>query len=139
MTRRQITAAVAAVALVASLSALVAYRLGLRRSSLTAGAAAASTDCVDFHRASERLGEQACVTGRVLRVYTSRSGNTFLDFCSDYRDCPFTSVIFSSDRSQFGDLSTLGGRQIEVRGKLVPYRGQPEIVVKQPNQIREAP
>jgi len=148
MTRRQ-TAGVAVVLVGGTvLSALVAYRAGLRRglsrTQLAAGASeaglgAGSGDCVDFRLAGAHTGEQTCVSGRVLKVFSARSGNTFLDFCADFRNCPFTSVVFASDRSKFGNLSALGGRRIEIHGKIVPYHGQPEIIVSDPSQFREAP
>jgi hypothetical protein len=75
----------------------------------------------------------------VLKVFSAKSGNTFLDFCSEYRSCSFTSLIFASDRPKFGNLESLGGRQIEIRGTIKLYRGQPEIVVSEPDQIQEAP
>jgi len=139
MTRRYIMGAVAVLLVVASLSALVAYRFGLHHGYSRARPVGPTHDCVDFEKAGEHLGEETCVTGRVLRAFTSKSGNTFLDFCADYRNCPFTSVIFASDRSKFGDLESLGGRSVELRGKIDSYRGQPEIVVREPDQIREAP
>src|SRR5579864_7207064 len=46
--------------------------------------------CVDIHNVGPLAGKNGCVAGLVLRVYSSRSGNTFLDFCQDYRACPFT-------------------------------------------------
>jgi hypothetical protein len=92
--------------------------------------------CVDFHQATAHVGQNGCVTGQVLRAFTSQSGNTFLDFCQDYRSCPFTSVIFSSDRPRFGDLSSLGGRVVEIRGNIKTYAGRAEIVVHDPGQIR---
>jgi DNA/RNA endonuclease YhcR with UshA esterase domain len=95
--------------------------------------------CVDFHDAAPHAGETGCVCGRVLRVFASRGGNTFLDFCEDYRDCPFTSVIFSSDKNKFGDLASLAGRQIEIRGPITVYQGKPEIIIRDPEQIRLAP
>jgi hypothetical protein len=95
--------------------------------------------CVDFHDAGPQAGETGCVSGRVLKVFTSRNGNTFLDFCEDYRDCPFSSVIFSSDKDKFGDLQFLAGRQIEIRGPITVYQGRPEIVIRDPEQIRMAP
>lgn len=54
---------------------------------------AAAGPCVDFRDAIRHTGENGCVQGRVLRAYTSSRGNTFLDFCDDYRNCPFGSVI----------------------------------------------
>jgi hypothetical protein len=86
--------------------------------------------------AASQLGKTACVSGRVLRVFTSRAGNVFLDFCTDYRRCPFSTVIFSSDRGKFGDLSTLGGREVEIRGTVTSYHGRAEIIIRDPSQIR---
>jgi len=137
-----INKSMAALALVAitGLGALVAYRSGLRRGLSEARlTAAAGGGCVDFHQAAAHTGEQACVTGRILRAFTSKSGNTFLDFCDDYRNCPFTSIIFATDRAKFGDLTALQGRQVELRGKIQVYHDQPEIVLNDPAQIREAP
>jgi hypothetical protein len=95
--------------------------------------------CVDFREAGQHAGQASCVTGRVLKVFTSRAGNTFIDFCEDYHDCPFTSLIFASDREKFGDPQSLAGRQIEIRGRITVYRGKPEIVLRDPEQIHVAP
>jgi len=121
-------------------AAVLAYRLGLRHGIRMSTAVASQPEgCVDFRQAGEHTGEQTCISGRVLRVFTSRTGNTFLDFCADYRNCSFTSIVFASDRPKFGDLSTLQGREIELRGEVRLYHNQPEIVVSDPSQIREAP
>jgi hypothetical protein len=95
--------------------------------------------CVDFHDAGPQAGETGCVSGRVLKVFTSQGGNTFLDFCEDYHDCPFSSVIFSSDKHKFGDLQYLVGRQIEIRGPITVYQGRAQIIIRDPEQIRMAP
>ena len=79
------------------------------------------------------------MAGQVLRVFTSRSGNTFLDFCPDYRSCPFTSVIFASDKDKFGDLGTLQGKRVEIHGSITMYQGRAEIIIHDPQQIRSAP
>jgi len=148
MTRRQTAGLAMVLMVVVVVSALVAYRTGLRRGlsraqpeagTSNAGRGSASDGCIDFRLAGAHTGEQACISGRVLKVFTARSGNTFLDFCADFHNCPFTSIVFASDRSKFGDLGALGGRLIEIRGKIVPYHGQPEIIVNDPSQIREAP
>jgi hypothetical protein len=95
--------------------------------------------CVAIHDAAPLAGKTGCVAGRVLKIFTSKGGNTFFDFCEDYHDCPFTSVIFSSDKSKFGDVQSLAGRQIEIRGSITVYQGKPEIVIRDPEQIRVAP
>ena len=142
MTRKQVILVAVLVLVASTLSAVVAYRRGLRRSravfapSLAGGG---NLKCVDFREAGLHVGKTGCVSGRVLRVFTSRAGNTFLDFCPDYRQCPFASVIFSSDRSKFGDLGTLWGRQVEIRGPITTYQGRAEIIIHDPEQIRVPP
>ncbi len=135
MGRRQVAAGAAGVIVISTITALVAYRLGLRHGA----GIAASGGCLDIQQAGAHTGENACVSGRVLRVFTSRSGHSFIDFCANYRDCPFTSVVFNSDRPKFGNLNALAGRQIEIRGTIVPYEGHAEIVIRDPGQLREAP
>ena len=141
MTRQQTIIVVVLVLVTSTLSALTAYRLALRRATPHGTAPAVQTGnkgCVDFHDAGSHIGEEACVSGRVLRVFVSRASNTFLDFCADYRDCPFTSVVFSSDREKFGDIQTLRGRQVEIRGSVTLYNGRAEIIIHGPDQIRAA-
>ena len=128
------------------LGALVGYRRG-RHPAPTATPYAVSgspvgaemAGCVDFREAGAHTGQTGCISGRVLRVFASRAGNTFLDFCPDYRDCPFTSVIFASDRSRFGDLGTLGGSKVELRGPISVYQGRAEIILHDPQQICVVP
>lgn len=93
--------------------------------------------CVDFRDAGKLEGKSGCVSGLVLRVYTAGSGNSFLDFCEDYRACPFTSVIFAADKDKFGEVLSLQGKRMEIRGEVVAYKGKPEIVLHDPGQVRE--
>ncbi|HUZ47013.1 MAG TPA: hypothetical protein VMW54_10295 [Terriglobia bacterium] len=125
------------------LIATVAYRLGMRHSkgldAVRTTQSSPESGCLDLQSAGKHTGENNCVAARVLRVFTSRSGSTFLDFCADYRKCPFTSVIFASDRSQFGNLSALEGRKVEIRGEITSYNGRAEIIIHNPRQVRAVP
>jgi hypothetical protein len=130
--------------MVSILSAMLAYRHGLRRGKLAPSRTAVTVvpkaaPCVDIDAAAPLVGQPGCVTGRILRVYTSRNGNTFLDFCADYKSCPFTSVVFSEDRAKFGDLGSLKGRKVELRGLVTEYQGRTEIIIRDQDQIRMAP
>ena len=141
MQRRQITY-VAVVVLVATLAMVVAYRLGLRHASRRSASGLVPGDaigCIDFREAQAHTGQTGCISGRVLRAYTAHSGVTFLDFCPDYRGCGFSAVVFASDRSKFGDLTTLGSRQVEIRGPIVSYKGRAEIILQNPEQLHVAP
>ena len=105
--------------------------------SIAAGAE--SAPCVDIRSAGPLVGKRTCVAGLVLRVYTAQSGNTFLDFCQDYRACPFTSVVFAADKNKFGDLGSLQGKRVELRGDVVSYQGRAEIIIHDAHQVRSAP
>lgn len=122
------------------LSSLVAYRLGARRAATDGdprgGMNSPHGGCVAISEAGLHTGENTCVEGRVLRVFTSRSGSTFFDFCADYHNCPFSSVIFATDRSRFGSLGSLEGRKVEISGEITTYNGRAEIVIRDPKQIR---
>ena len=144
VTRKQVALIAGIVLSVSTVSAVVAYRMGFRQRPPSAHSAAASADslagpCVPFAEAGPLVGKSACVTGRVLKVFTSKAGNTFLDFCQDYKTCPFMSVIFSQDREKFGDLGRLQGRRVEIRGLVSYYQSRAEIIVRDPGQIQVAP
>lgn len=125
----------------------VAYWMGVRShqraaprpQSYASPPVAQDGTCVDFRQAASHAGERGCVSGYVLRAYTSKSGNTFLDFCPDYRNCPFSTVIFASDHQKFGNLETLEGRGVEIRGFITTYQGHAEMIVHDPDQIQVKP
>lgn len=102
-------------------------------------APSAPPPCVDIRNAGPLVGSNGCVSGLVLRVYSASTGNTFLDFCQDYHSCPFSSVIFSTDKNKFGNLASLQGKRVEIRGDVVAYQGRAEIVIHDPQQVRSAP
>jgi hypothetical protein len=131
---------------VVGLSFLVIFheyrRVGERRDRVPVSSSSSPGEggpCFDFHQASSHAGENGCVSGFVLRAFTSKAGTTFLDFCTDYKKCPFSSVIFASDRNKFGDLETLVGRQVEIHGLISTYNGRPEIIIHNPRQIQAEP
>jgi len=95
--------------------------------------------CADIRNAAALVGKAGCVAGLVVRTFSSRSGNTFLDFCQEYRSCPFTSVIFASDKDKFGDLASLQGKRVEIRGDVTNYQDHAEIIIHDPQQVRSAP
>jgi hypothetical protein len=137
--KKTATITVAGIAAVV-LSSMVAYRMGVRHAAKGAiGTGSMQTPaggCVALRDAGLHTGENTCVEGRVLRVFTARSGSTFLDFCQDYRNCAFGSVIFASDRSRFGNLGSLEGRKVEIAGEITTYNGRAEIIIRDPKQIR---
>ncbi len=139
MTRKHKLVIVAAILAIVAIIGVREIWVSGRASGRTAAAGSNSPmgdgPCVSFRQASAHTGAEGCVSGLVLRAYTSKGGSTFLDFCSDYRACPFSSVIFASDRKKFGDLESLTGRTVELRGLITTYSGRAEIIIHDPSQI----
>ncbi len=98
-------------------------------------AAVLSDECLPIGEARLNIGKYKCVTGKVLKVSRTDSGTHFLNFCEDYRACPFQVVVFRGDLKHVGDVRQLQGRVIEIHGDIKTYDGRPEIVLKQANQL----
>jgi len=97
------------------------------------------TGAIDYTQATNFVGENKTVRGMVVEVYYSaKSDTTFLNFCSSYQGCPFSSVIFSSDKSKFGDINQYEGKTVEITGLVKTYKGAAEIILNNPNQINIA-
>jgi hypothetical protein len=94
-----------------------------------------SADCLPFQSAPTHVGSTKCVTGKVLRVTRTSQGTTFLNFCENYRTCPFQVVVFRGDLKNLGDVRQLEGRVIEIHGDIKMYDGHPEIVLRRPRQL----
>ena len=91
---------------------------------------------ISYTEAPEHVGEYACVAGRVNYVYTSKKGNIFINFCPDYKTCPFGIAIFSSDAYKFPNPNQYEGKTVEITGLIRSYQGRPEIVLNEPGQIK---
>lgn len=106
------------------------------RGNAAAGAAApVSIGTIEYTEASSHIGDIASVRGKLVEAYTSKSGTVFLDFCPNYKNCPFSGVIFADDAKKFGDLSRYAGKIVTLTGKISLFQGRAEIVLKNPNQL----
>ncbi len=92
-------------------------------------------ECIPFQNAGEHLGEIACIKGKIVKIGVGRTGIHFLNFCEDYKTCPFTVVVFPRDLRDVGDVRTLEGKEIEITGKVKSYNGQFEIILKDRSQF----
>ena len=96
---------------------------------------AAWPDCLPVEEARKHVGEIRCVTGKVVRVKQGTRGVHFLDFCDDFRLCPFTVVVFPRDLKNVGDIRQLQGRMIEIHGQVKEYDGRAEIILEEYRQL----
>jgi len=95
-----------------------------------------SAECLPFEKAKDHLGETLCVKGHVLKVSIGRTGIHFLNFCEDYRSCPFTVVVFPRDLRDVGNVTAMENSDVEVYGLIKSYQGQAEIILKDVTQLR---
>ncbi len=86
--------------------------------------------------AINHIGEFASVKGKVYQVYISRKGTIFLNIDGIYPNNPFSAVIFNSDAPKFTNIRSLEGKTIIVTGLIRTYQGKPEIIIREPNQIK---
>ena len=102
-----------------------------------AGAAATvSIGTISYTDAPDHIGAQASVTGTLVDAYTSSSGTVFLDFCKNYKSCPFSGVIFADDAKKFTTLNALAGKTITLTGMISSYNGEAEIQLSDPSQLK---
>ena len=97
-----------------------------------------AADCIPFTEARAHIGENQCITGRVLNVKDGARGATFFDFCEDFRVCPFTVVIFPGHLKDIGDVRQLKDHVVEIHGELKDYDGRAEIVLEELRQLGNA-
>lgn len=98
-------------------------------------ASCATADCIPLSEAKNHIGEHRCVSGKVLQVKQGNGGTTFLDFCEDFRVCPFTVVVFRGDLKHVGDVRQLAGSTVEISGDIKDYDGRAEIILREIGQL----
>lgn len=93
---------------------------------------------IDYTKAPNHVGEYAYVTGRVDHVSKPKE-TTFLNFCPDYKTCPFGAVIFGSDAHKFPNPQQYQGQTVQITGLIRSYQGRAEIILNDPGQIKILP
>ncbi|MFN4182935.1 MAG: hypothetical protein ACK4G3_07020 [bacterium] len=93
---------------------------------------------IPYTEAPNYIGQEVIVEGTIVRIGSSKKGTLFLNFCLDYRKCPFYAVIFASNASLFPNIRQYEGKKVRIRGTIQTYRNQAEIILNSPAQIRLA-
>ena len=87
--------------------------------------------------AATHLTETGTVVGIVSQA-SERNGYVFLNFGKPYPQHTFTAFIPAKMLSAAGGaafLTSLHGKSVAVTGKIIDYKGKPEIVVTKRDQI----
>ena len=103
--------------------------------------AAIAQDTITPKDAAKYIGQQKTVCGTVASAYFAakvKGQPTFINLDKPYPNQIFTVLIWGSDRSKFEQSpeTLYSGREICVTGMIQSYQGQPEIIVKEPSQIK---
>jgi hypothetical protein len=93
--------------------------------------------CISFSEAASHIGENHCVSGKVLEIEHDEKGLTYLNFCEKLHPCPFTIVVFPADLKRVGDVRDLEGTFVEVHGRVKEYSGRAQMVLEDPGQLRD--
>jgi hypothetical protein len=103
---------------------------------LIAAVIAWQTVVVSADSAAKHVGETATVEGSVANVkHAPRFHAIFVDFSSAYPNQSFTAYIDEKNAGKFPEVDKLLSHKAKVTGKIVLYRGKPEIVVEEASQL----
>lgn len=85
--------------------------------------------------ASAYLGKYVTVKGYVAQV-TKREKVAYLNFVEEFPKSPFAAVIFASRFSDFQDIQKYEHKNVEVTGIVSTYKGNAQIILNDPSQIK---
>lgn len=90
---------------------------------------------IKWQEATDYLNKEVIVKGKVVKTYQSDK-IIFLDFTKEGKDSLYL-IIFKHNLNKFdyNPLEFLLEKEIKVTGKIVEYKGRPEIIIDSPLQI----
>jgi micrococcal nuclease len=88
-------------------------------------------------KAKNYLGEEIIVQGKIADGYCSKTNTVFLNFGSAYPKQCFVAVIFNSYQDKFekNPEKYYTGKTVRIKGKISEYKGKPQIILRNPEQI----
>ena len=111
---------------------------GLLVGSLAISSSAQTSTVIPDTEAAQHVGQHVTVEGVVVKVFTSKSGNTFLNFGAAYPAETFTGWIPANTQlASNPSLESFQGKKLKITGKIELYRGKPEIRILSRDQISE--
>lgn len=114
------------------LVAALTLAANLVRADQTNTAAPAKIGTAD---AEKYYDQEMIVTGTIAQV-TLRPTIVFLNLDQPFPNSPFAVIIHSENTNQFGDLKSLQGKSVEIKGTIKKYHDKPEIVLDSADQLK---
>jgi len=87
------------------------------------------------------MGKEVAVEGQVSEAAWSSSGKVMQAMFAEATSTKFMAVVFlktraAMDKAFNGDVAkAINGKRVRVIGKVVEYKGKPEIVIDKPEQL----
>ena len=99
-------------------------------------AVACAEKVISWRDAHKYYGEKVTVEGKIVGTYNSGKA-CFLNFHTNWRKY-FTAVIFASDFDKFpsNPEDCFQDKTVQITGVIKEYKGKPEIVLRDPSQIK---
>ena len=86
--------------------------------------------------AQKLIGKTATFVGVVTDVYAPRSNSVvLLNFAKNYKTA-LVGAVTSRDFGKFPNLKTLKGKKVALKGKVIRYKGTPEVELTSAGAIR---
>lgn len=85
--------------------------------------------------ASDYVGKNVIVKGYVADVHITKKV-AYLNFDNKYPNNTFTGVIFARSFPVFDDIDKYEGKTIEISGEVTEYKGKPQIILENKDQIK---
>jgi micrococcal nuclease len=94
-------------------------------------------EIIDACKADNYLGEEIIIQGKIANAYCSKTNTVFLNFGSVYPKQCFVAVIFNSYKDKFvkNPEKYYADKTVRIKGKISEYKGKPQIILKNPEQI----
>jgi DNA/RNA endonuclease YhcR with UshA esterase domain len=104
--------------------------------TILAIATAQTATVIPANEAAAHVNEWATVEGVVAKVFTSKSGNTFLNIGATYPNQTFTGWILpASPVNKSPVLSGIERKRVKITGRIELYKGKPEIRINAASQL----
>jgi DNA/RNA endonuclease YhcR with UshA esterase domain len=104
--------------------------------SQTILAVAQTATAIPANEVAAHVNEWATVEGVVAKMFTSKTGNTFLNIGAAYPNQTFTGWIPpASPVNKSPILSGTEGKHVEITGRIEMYKGKPEIRINAASQL----
>ena len=104
--------------------------------AILASAQGQTATVIPANEAAAHVSEWATVEGVVAKVFTSKSGNTFLNIGASYPNQTFTGWIPpASPVSKSPTLSGIEGKHVKITGRIEMYKGKTEIRINAAEQL----